>query len=43
MTNYASKAVGGAVANTMRKSRNSTGVKIAEKLYELHEKFQQEY
>jgi hypothetical protein len=43
MTNYAGKAVGGAVANIMRKSCNSTGVKIAEKLYELHEKFQQEY
>lgn len=43
MTNYAGKAVGGAVANTMRKIRNPTGVKIAEKLYELHEKFQQEY
>jgi hypothetical protein len=40
MTNYAGKPVSGAVANTMRKIHNSTGAKIAEKIYQLHEKFQ---
>jgi len=30
----------GAVSNTLRKIKNSTGVKIAKKLYELHKQLQ---
>ncbi|ALO34520.1 hypothetical protein CMT41_07180 [Colwellia sp. MT41] len=41
--NSAGKPVDGAVSNTLRTIRNSTGSKIAEKFYDLHEQFQQEY
>ena len=43
MKNYAGEPVSGAVSNTLRKIRNSTGVKIAEKLYQLNEQFQCKY
>lgn len=33
----------GSVANTLDKIRNSTGVKIAEKLYQLHKNLQSNY
>lgn len=42
-TNFEGKMWDGAISNTLRKIRNSTGTKIAKKLYELHEEFQSKY
>jgi|SRR3990167_1534545 len=33
----------GAIPNTLRKIKNSTGVKITEKLYKLHRELQRKY